>query len=226
MRPARDGAGGLTKSEIKRHFAPLSLSAKGLACQRGGRTVFRDVEFTVESGEALIVTGANGAGKSSLLRLLAGLVDVAGGSLSFDGGADDAVLCEQAHYVGHLDALKAAMTVRQTLQFWSDFFGGDVAGADYALEAFNLAGLVDLPVAYLSAGQRRRLSLSRLLVSERPLWLLDEPGVALDVASLERLVGVIEAHQAQGGVVIATTHQVLNLAHSKLLELGSLKVTA
>ena len=216
----------MTKSETDFQFAGSSLCATGLACQRGGRTVFRDVGFSLQSGEVLIVTGPNGAGKSSLLRLLAGLVEVANGSLKLEGGAEDASLGEQAHYIGHLDALKPAMSVRQTLAFWSDFLGGDASDTDRALEAFDLAGLIDLPVAYLSAGQRRRLSLSRLLVAPRPLWLLDEPGVALDAASLARLVRVIEAHQAQGGIVIATTHQALDLVRSKTLELGLSKVNA
>jgi heme exporter protein A len=226
LHPARDGADGLTKSEAHFQFARLRLSATGLTCQRGGRTVFRNVEFDLQSGEALVVTGPNGAGKSSLLRLLAGLVEVANGSLKLEGGAEDMSLGEQAHYIGHLDALKAAMSVRRTLEFWSDFFGGDAAQVDHALEVFDLINLIDLPVAYLSAGQRRRLSLSRLLVAPRPLWLLDEPSVALDAASLTRLVGVIEVHQRQGGMIIATTHQPLNFARSKTLELGSLTVNA
>ncbi|MGV8997755.1 MAG: heme ABC exporter ATP-binding protein CcmA [Parvibaculaceae bacterium] len=204
----------------------MALTAEDLSCQRGGRTVFRDVQFELGNGEALIVTGPNGAGKSSLLRLLAGLVEVANGSLKLTGGASETILSEQAHYIGHLDALKTAMSVHQTMQFWSDFFGGDVRDTDHALEVFDLRRLVDLPVAYLSAGQRRRLSLSRLLLARRPLWLLDEPSVALDAASLARLLSVIEAHQVQGGMIIATTHQPLGLTRAKILELGSQMVSS
>lgn len=187
--------------------------------------MFRDLDFTLQSGYALIVTGPNGVGKSSLLRLLAGLVDVARGSLTLDGGALDTTLSEQAHYVGHLDALKAAMSVRQTVEFWSDFLGGAKVDVEQALVAFDLTDLAELPVTYLSAGQRRRLSLTRLLVTQRPLWLLDEPSVALDAASLARLVSVMETHLTSGGMIVATTHQTLNITPQVVLELGSQKVS-
>lgn len=224
MRRARDGAGGLTKSELHNAFPAMRLLADGLACQRGGRIVFRGLDIMLQGGEALIVTGPNGAGKSSLLRMLAGLVDLAQGSLTFEGGESEKALGEQTHYVGHLDALKAAMSVRQTIQFWSDFLGGVERDIEHVLAAFDLSELVNLPVAYLSAGQRRRLSLSRLLVAPRPLWLLDEPSVALDAVNLARLVSVMEVHLMRGGMIIAATHQTLGLMNSKMLELGSHKV--
>ncbi|HEX7776943.1 MAG TPA: heme ABC exporter ATP-binding protein CcmA [Parvibaculum sp.] len=207
---------------MSRNFTQsLRLVADGLACIRGGRVVFEGLSFSVSGGEALVVTGPNGAGKSSLIRQIAGLVDVAGGTLALEGGAADATIAEEAHYIGHLDALKPSMSVRETASLWADFFGGGDAGG--ALQAFDLDTLADLPVAYLSAGQRRRLALSRLLVAPRPLWLLDEPSVALDAASFARLVVLMEAHLAQGGIVVAATHQPLGLARVSPLDLSSVR---
>jgi heme exporter protein A len=200
----------------------LRLVADNLACIRGGRVVFEGLSFTVGGGEALVVTGPNGAGKSSLIRQLAGLVEVAAGKLALEGGEAEATLAEQAHYIGHLDALKPSMSVRETAAFWSDFFDGDDAEA--ALEAFDLGSLADLPVAYLSAGQRRRLSLARLLVAQRPVWLLDEPSIALDAASFARLVALMETHLAVGGIVVAATHQPLGLARTTSLDLASISI--
>ncbi|MDO8411951.1 MAG: heme ABC exporter ATP-binding protein CcmA [Phenylobacterium sp.] len=205
---------------------PYRLAAHDLACHRGGRTVFSHLSFVAEAGVALIVTGPNGAGKSSLLRLIAGLLDVTEGGLSFEGGAADASLAEQTHYIGHLDALKAAMSVRETLSFWADFLGGTGADVANACAVYDLTKLVDLPVAYLSAGQKRRLSLARLLIAPRPLWLLDEPGVALDAASLARLASAIDAHLSAGGLVVAATHQPLGIASSVTLDLGHTGILA
>lgn len=196
----------------------LHLSASGLACERGGRVVFDHLDFEVGGGEALIVTGRNGAGKSSLLRQIAGLVDIADGRIVLDGGNPESSLPEQAHYVGHLDALKAAMSVRETAEFWATYLGG--GRIDEALQQLDLADLADLPVAYLSAGQRRRLALSRLVLAPRPVWLLDEPTVALDRASIARLVALMEAHLAAGGIIVAATHQDMGLATARSLVLG------
>jgi heme exporter protein A len=186
--------------------------------------VLRDLSFEVKSGEALTVTGPNGAGKSSLLRLIAGLVDASGGVLKLEGEWADVRLAEQAHYIGHLDALKPAMTVRDTLNFWSNLLGGAVHETEEAVAAFDLARLIDLPVAYLSAGQKRRLSLARLLVAARPLWLLDEPSVALDAASFARLSHAMGSHLERGGLIIAATHQALGIANSLQLDLGTWSV--
>lgn len=207
------------KSERHPSGATLRLKAEALACARGGRIVFEGLFFEVAGGEALVVTGPNGVGKSSLLRQIAGLVELAGGRLALDGGDPERTLAEQAHYVGHLDALKPAMSVRETAHFWSDFLGGDDP-IDAALERLDLDGLADLPVAYLSAGQRRRLALARLLFAPRLLWLLDEPTVALDKASVGRLVELMERHLADGGIVVAATHQDLGLARARTLDLG------
>ena len=198
---------------------PLRLRADNLACIRGGRLVFEGLSFEVASGEALVLVGPNGAGKSSLLRQIAGLVELADGSLTLEGGREDTPVGEQAHYLGHLDALKAAFTVEETLRFWTSFMGGD-ADVQPALEAVRLGELADLSVAYLSAGQRKRLALARLLVAPRPLWLLDEPSVALDKASTAMLAELMETHIALGGLIVAATHLDLGLRRQLTLDLS------
>ena len=158
----------------------MELSADNLTCVRGGRTVFAGLSFAVSGGEALTVTGRNGAGKSSLLRMLAGLVRVAGGRLALAGGEAEATIAEQAHYLGHQDALKSSLSVRENLAFWIEYLGGHRETLPAALDAVGLKRLAGLPAAYLSAGQRRRLSIARLAAVQRPIWLLDEPTSALD----------------------------------------------
>ena len=165
----------------------MQLKADELACNRGGRNVFQDLNFSLDAGEALVVTGRNGAGKSSLLRVIAGLVRIAAGRLTLDGGGPDAPLAEQAHYLGHQDALKPSLTVGENLQFWTEFYGGSGNAVEPALDAVDLSLLAGLPAAYLSAGQRRRLSIARLVAVPRPIWLLDEPTSALDTPSQKRL---------------------------------------
>ena len=203
----------------------LSLSVRDLACERGGRLVFEGLSFSLKTGEALVLTGPNGAGKSSLLRQLAGLLDAAQGEVAFTGGDPELSLGEQAHYVGHLDALKPSMTVMETVSFWRTYLGSIPEGADTALEALGLAHLADLPAAYLSAGQRRRLSLARLIAVPRPVWLLDEPTVALDAASVARLAGLMTSHLGQGGMIVAATHLDLGLAEARQLRLGAEALT-
>ncbi len=177
--------------------------------------------FSADSGEALVVTGHNGAGKTTLLRLIAGLLEPAQGEIELSGGAADASLPEQAHYLGHRDALKPALTVLENLQFWYAFLGGRDAPAASALEPVGLAGLAGLPAGYLSAGQRRRLSVARLLAAPRPVWLLDEPTAALDSAGQQRLLGLMQAHLAGGGIIVAATHGPLGLTGAKELRLGT-----
>jgi heme exporter protein A len=200
----------------------MRLVATDLACVRADREVFSDVAFTISAGEALVVLGRNGAGKSSLLRLVAGLVPVAGGRLVLDGGNPELTTAEQAHYVGHLDPVKGAFTVKENLQFWSDFLSGEstAAAIDAALRAVALEPLMDVPAAYLSAGQKRRLSLARLLTARRPIWLLDEPTAALDTAAQERLSGLMRNHLTGGGIILAATHGPLGLDGAKELRLG------
>src|ERR1700689_5510763 len=153
----------------------MRLFAVDLACHRGGRDVFAGLSFAGASGEALTVTGRNGAGKSSLLRLIVGLVRAAAGRLALEGGDPELTVGEQAHYLGHQDALKPSLSVGENLRFWSAFFGAASAEIGEPLPAVGLDTLIDLPAAYLSAGQRRRLSIARLLAVKRPIWLLDEP---------------------------------------------------
>jgi len=197
----------------------MRLSGRGVRCVRGGREVFSGLGFAVSSGEALAVTGPNGSGKTSLLRLIAGLLTVAGGSIDLEGGEAEMTLPEQAHYLGHRDALKPALSVLENLSFWRDFLGGEPFDADKSLAAVGLDHATHLPAAYLSAGQRRRLSVARLLTVRRPVWLLDEPTNALDAAGQSLFAGLMQEHLARGGLIIAATHAPLGV-QAKQLRLG------
>jgi heme exporter protein A len=199
----------------------MELRGENLGCERGGRAVFGGLDFNLSGGEALIVTGRNGAGKSSLLRMIAGLVRVAGGKLTLTGGDAEASLAEQAHYLGHLDAMKPALSVGENLSFWSVYLSGRRLPIDAALAAVDLAALEDLPAAYLSAGQRRRLSIARLLAVPRPIWLLDEPTSALDAQSQARLTVLMRHHLAGGGMIVAATHGPIGLDAPRELKLGA-----
>jgi heme exporter protein A len=196
----------------------VDLVGEQLACRRGERNVFGGVSFCLPSGAALIVTGANGSGKTSLLRILAGLSPPATGKLAWGGspiGQDLAAHRAQLHYVGHQDAVKPGLTPRETLAFWAALRGWDIHGAkpriEAALGAFALAAVADWPCRWLSAGQRRRLALARLCASEAPLWLLDEPISALDAENRSRLEKLLAAHRAVGGRVVLTTHIPLEI---------------
>ena len=199
----------------------MRLSGTDLACRRGGRDVFAGVNFSVASGESLTIRGRNGAGKSSLLRMVVGLVRLAGGQLSLEGGDPELTMGEQAHYLGHLDALKPSLSVEENLRFWSAFLGATAVDFTEPLRAVGLDALSDLPAAYLSAGQRRRLSIARLLAVRRPLWLLDEPTSALDAAAQARLGEIMRAHLAGGGMILAATHGPLQLERVQELNLDS-----
>lgn len=194
----------------------LRLVATDLTCRRGGRTVFHGLSFAASAGEAVQVTGPNGAGKSSLLRLVAGLVPADEGTVALEGGDPEAAVGEQAHYCGHQDAFKPSLTVAENLAFWTAFLGGG-SEARPALARLGLDHLADLPAGYLSAGQRRRLALARLLTVKRPLWLLDEPTAALDAASQKLLAGIMAEHVAAGGVLLAATHMPLGIAARELV---------
>lgn len=197
----------------------MQLSGTALRCERGGRTVFRDVDFAVASGELLQLTGPNGSGKSSLLRLIAGLNEPGEGRLDFTGGHAELTIGQQAHLIAHQEAVKAALTVRENLGFWAGFLGGGGA-IDEALAAFGLTWLAAYPAGLLSAGQKRRLALARLLAVPRAIWLLDEPSVGLDTASQERLTAVMAAQLARGGMIVAATHVPLGLEPIRHLDLG------
>jgi heme exporter protein A len=198
----------------------MKLLASDLACVRGGRQVFRNLSFTIGAGEALVVTGPNGVGKSSLLRLVAGLVRPTQGRLALEGGDSELTIGEQGHYLGHQDALKSSLSVGENLTFWADFLGGNAAKVANGLAMVGLDGLSRLPAAYLSAGQRRRLSLARLIAAPRPIWLLDEPTSALDAAAQTMLADLMRAHLADGGLILAATHGPIGLDGVKELRLG------
>jgi heme exporter protein A len=196
----------------------MRITAENLSCERGGRAVFSNLNFTVGSGEFLQLTGPNGAGKSSLLRLLANLSDPSAGHLKVENGEAELTLPQQAHYIAHTDASKSALTVTENLKFWRDFLGG--GDINQALAAVNLNVLADYPVALLSAGQKRRVGLARLVLVSRKIWLLDEPSVGLDEASQLLLVAMMKHHVQSGGIIIATTHVDLGLKPDKNLALG------
>jgi len=205
------------------------LVADGLACRRGERLIFSGLDFALPAGGALLLTGANGSGKSSLLRLLATLLAPAAGALAWNGASvapDPSRYRASLHHLGHLDAIKPALGVRETLASWAGLRGASTARVDGALAAFALDALADWPCRWLSAGQRRRLALARLLAAPAPLWLLDEPTAALDSDGERRLVAAIEAHRAAGGCVAIATHQVLPLAGAHTLSLEDFAPTA
>ena len=198
----------------------IGLAANDLSCQRGSRLIFKGLSFTLAPGEGLLVTGPNGAGKTSLLRQIAGLLPLADGELRLNGAGPDARLPELCHYIGHANAVKASLSIKENLAFWAHYLDGDATKLDRALAAFALAEIADLPAGLLSAGQKRRLALARLVAVPRVLWLLDEPAVGLDTASQEKLAGVMAAQLARGGLIIAATHVPLGMEPSARLDLG------
>ncbi len=194
------------------------LIAENLACERGGRVVFSNCSFELHAGEMMEVRGRNGAGKSSLLRLLAGLNTPAEGRIELENGKVNTSLAEQSHYIGHAEANKPALTVAQNLKFWAAFLEGTLT--DVAFETFNLSKLKNDQALLLSAGQKRRLALARLIIAERLVWLLDEPTTGLDATSLVALQTVINRHLHAGGMVIAATHGDIGILAARHLQLG------
>ncbi|WP_296744961.1 heme ABC exporter ATP-binding protein CcmA [Mesorhizobium sp.] len=200
----------------------MRLIAENLGGERGGETVFSGIGFTLEKGEALIVTGPNGSGKSTLLRVVAGLLPAAEGRVRVEDGGDDfPSVASASHYLGHLNAMKTALSVEENLGFWRAFQGEQGSSVDEALETVGLGGIGHLPFGYLSTGQRRRASIAKLLVSRRPVWLLDEPTAGLDKASEERFAELMRGHLRDGGIVVAATHLPLGLEGTKALRMGN-----
>ncbi|MDX8539702.1 heme ABC exporter ATP-binding protein CcmA [Mesorhizobium abyssinicae] len=198
----------------------MRLIAENLGGERGGETVFSGIGFALEKGEALVVTGPNGAGKSTLLRVIAGLLRAAEGRVQVEGGGEAfPTVAAASHYLGHLNAMKTVLSVAENLRFWRDFCGEPALGVDEALETVGLGGIGHLPFGYLSTGQRRRASIAKLLVSHRPIWLLDEPTAGLDKASEERFAGLMRGHLEEGGIIVAATHLPLGLEGARELQM-------
>lgn len=195
----------------------VRLTARDLAARRGGRTVFEGLSFDLGAGESLAVTGANGAGKSTLLRLIAGLLEPAAGSIALDPEPESGI-GGAVHYLGHLEALKPVFSIAENLGFWRRVYGGG-GDVDAAIADVGLEGKSHLPVATLSAGQKRRVALARLLIIERPVWLLDEPATALDAAAEQMLGGLITRHLGAGGLVLAAIHRSLAVEPTRTIAL-------
>jgi heme exporter protein A len=195
----------------------LRLIVSELACERGGRALFSGVRFTVEAGRAAVLTGPNGAGKTSLLSIMAGFLKALRGEVRLeDAKGEERYLPEDAHFIGHRDGLKSQLLVSENLTFWQALLGSPWLSANEALGALGLEHVLQTPCAYLSAGQRRRVALARLLVSRRPLWLLDEPTAALDTASRALLARLMGDHLASGGLIVAATHEPLAVAAAEI----------
>jgi len=191
----------------------IRLTASGVRCVRGGRSLFAGLSFELSGGGAITVLGSNGAGKTSLLRMIAGLLVPAEGTIELKGRPGS--VAEAVHFLGHLDAVKSALSVSENLDFARALLGGGGASNEAALTRLGLGTLQDLPAHVLSAGQRRRLALARLLAAPRPIWLLDEPTAALDAAGKEVLIGMIDEHRTSGGMVVVATHLELELEDAR-----------
>ncbi len=204
-------------------FQSAAFSGAGLACRRGGRLVFTGLNFNVTPGGALVLRGPNGSGKTTLLRVMAGLTPHAAGTMSWGGTVidDPDQHAGNLRFVSHLDAVKPALTVAENLSFWMTLWSSpDEQRLKKAMAAFDLARLATYSARLLSAGQRHRLALARLLVAPAPLWLLDEPGNALDTASRDALARAILEHRAAGGMVIVASHEATFVAGGETLDLG------
>jgi len=197
----------------------MQLLGTDLVCVRGGRQVFAGCNFAIASGQALVINGPNGAGKTSLLRMVAGLLRVEAGRIELQGGNGELTIAEQAHFLGHHDALKPSLSVGENLRFWDQYLSGGCSQTSSALDTVGLAGLADLPASFLSAGQRRRLSIARLVAVKRAIWLLDEPTAALDSSGQNQLAELMHAHLGGGGIILAATHGPLGINASQELRL-------
>jgi heme exporter protein A len=224
LRFSPSGAAFLSAGLLSPFPEAAELVGENLACHRGERLVFKGLDCRLPAGGALVLTGPNGSGKSSLLRLLATLLAPAAGRLLWDDAPvtqDPARYRGVVHYVGHLDGVKPALTPREMLGFWAALRGMRPPNIDAALAAFGLDQVADWPCRWLSAGQRKRLALARLVATPAPVWLLDEPGAALDDDGEARLEAAIAAHRAAGGSVAVATHQPIPLPGATTLALDA-----
>jgi heme exporter protein A len=206
----------------------MQLRVWDLTIDRSGRRVIAGLSFAAAQGAALLVTGPNGAGKTSLLRAVAGFLPIEAGGFALDGGEAERTVGEQAHYLGHADGIKAALTAGENLAFAAAMLDGDASRAAQrgALAALGLAHVIDFPARLLSAGQRRRVALARLMIAKRPLWLLDEPTTALDAAAQVAFAAIMRAHVKDGGILVAAVHGDLGLDGAQELRLGSAREAA
>lgn len=191
-----------------------SIEARDLTAVRGGRILFRGLSFEVAAGRALAVEGANGTGKTSLLRMIAGFLSPVAGTIRFGDAEDGEERGKRVGWLGHHDAVKPQMTVEENLRFYAGLYRGD--GVAAAMEATGLARLAGLPGQYLSAGQRKRVALARLALSGRPLWLMDEPLASLDAAGKAMAAALVARHCAGGGIAVAATHEPLGIDCERL----------
>ncbi|MBY5360499.1 heme ABC exporter ATP-binding protein CcmA [Rhizobium leguminosarum] len=203
----------------------MHLTADNLAARRGEDLIFVNISFHLAAGEALVLTGKNGSGKSTLLRVVAGLLRPEKGTVIFhdEGSPGGRNPGEVSHYLGHRNAMKDELTVAENLDFWRAFLGSSGSAATLSIEdatdAVGLSGITHLPFGYLSAGQQRRFAFAKLLVSHRPVWILDEPTAALDASADRLLADLITAHLEKGGIVLAATHQPLGLRNAQELKM-------
>ncbi|MEM6627877.1 MAG: heme ABC exporter ATP-binding protein CcmA [Pseudomonadota bacterium] len=187
-------------------FPPFTLHVRSISAFRGYRRLYDDVSFALRSGEAIELRGPNGAGKTTLLRILAGLTQPASGEIAFDLGGSLADMGSHAHFLGHLDAVKAGESAAAQARFWAQYFDAPLSAADAALSRVGLEKRQNVPGRGLSAGQKRRLALARLVMAPRPVWLLDEPFASLDIQGRELVLDLVEAHRAAGGAAIVALH--------------------
>ncbi|NQU56004.1 MAG: heme ABC exporter ATP-binding protein CcmA [Rhodospirillales bacterium] len=198
------------------------FSGQNLICVRGERTVFSGLDFNLDAGGALVLIGPNGSGKSSLLRLMTGLLPPFSGTVAWENtaiGEDPEAHGGRMHYVGHFDAVKPVLSVAENVAFWASLRKSQ-ADTQAALEAFGIAHLADVPGRFLSAGQKRRVNLARILAEPAPLWLLDEPTTALDKQTIAALEATIARHREGGGMVVISTHSEMNLETFDVLDLA------
>lgn len=204
----------------------MRLEAENLAGERGGETIFAGLSFALSEGEALVVTGPNGSGKSTLLRIISGLLQPEAGKVELREDGTVFPVRAACHYLGHQNAMKPALSVRENLSFWQKFNGAAQTEIDEALEAVDLPGVEHLPFGYLSTGQKRRVSIAKLLVSHRPLWIVDEPTAGLDKASEARFAELMRGHMRDGGMIVAATHIPLGLEGVSALDMAACSVEA